>query len=132
MNLLNSIFNIDDLEIKKTNKKHFIIFVFLMIVLIMLLLVEKNKYYVNSFTIIDKKIALLVENDRIDDVKENNKIIINNIMCNYSIKKIESVDNSFIVYIKIDVIIDNLSSGKYMINLGKERLFEYVIRIIKN
>ncbi len=132
MNLLNSVFNIDDLEIKKTNKKYLIIFVFLMIVLIMFLLIKKNKYYVNSFTIIDKKIALLVENDRIDDVKENNKIIINNIMCNYSIKKIESVDNSFIVYIKIDVIIDNLSSGKYMINLGKERLFEYVIRIIKN
>ena len=41
------------------------------------------------------------------------------------------LDNNFLVSIKLNIKIKNISEGDYKIYLGKERLFDYIIRIIR-
>ena len=64
----------------------------------------------------------------------NNEAIITtgDIESDYSIKTIDSSEDVFLIGIQTNPVIQNISSGVYQINLGKERLFEYFIRIIKS
>ena len=59
------------------------------------------------------------------------EIIINKIKYDYSIKEVIPFDDNFLIRIIVDNKIESLNRGTYQINLGKERLFDYIIRIIK-
>ena len=131
MNLLNNLFNIDDMEIIRVNKKYLIITLIMIIVIVLLLFIKKDNYYSNSFSIIDENIVLLVENDYINKIKELKEITIQDIKYEFRINEIESMDNNYLVNIRLDTIVKNINHGTYKVYLGKERLFDYIIRIIK-
>ncbi len=131
MNLLNNLFNSDDIIIKKTNKCYLIISITIIVIVGCLLLIKVNKYYINNYNIIDNSIILTVFKDNINDIKTTKEIILNEIKENYNINTITQVNDNYLVNISIKTTINNLSDGKYKIYLGKERLFDYIIRIIK-
>ena len=131
MNLLNSIFNYDEIEIINTNKKYFFLTAIIILLISLLFLIQKNNYYSNTFTVVDSEIILLVEKDYINLIKSKNAIIIDNIENNYSIKSITPIDNGMMVSINLNTKINKLKSGVYKIYIGKEKLFDYFVRIIK-
>lgn len=130
MSLLNSLFDTDEIELIKVNKKFFKILIIMLLLIIFSLLIKKTNYYSNTFTISDKKALLLVEKDYINEINNNKKIIIDNIENEYSIEKITPSDDIYIVKVKLKTKID-IKSGVYKIYLGKESLFDYIFRIIK-
>lgn len=132
MNLLNNMFDTCDVEIINTNRKYFIFTIVVLILVISLLMIKKDNYYSNNFSVSDNEVVLLVEKGAINKIKENKKIIISDIENSYSINTITALDNSFLIGINLDTAIKNVNSGDYKIYLGKERLFDYIIRIIKN
>ena len=132
MNLLNNIFNFDEIEIKRLSRKYLLIFIIFILMMITLLLIEKNRYYTNTFNVINEKMVLFVQKEYINEISNNNMIVIDNsIESSYSIKKVEPVDNMFMVSIKTSIPLKNISNGSYKVYTGKERLFEYIVRIIK-
>jgi hypothetical protein len=131
MNLLNNIYNFDDIELVKLNKKYLLLITLFLVIIISLLIIKKDNYLDNSFTIVDDRLLLVTDKDNLKKVQEANKIIINDIKCDYQIVEIESFDNSYLVSININNQIKNIRGGTYQIYLGKERLFDYIIRIIK-
>ncbi len=131
MNLLSNLFNGDNLEIVHINKKYFLIIIIILLLACIFLFLEKDNYYLNTYTISEDKILILVDKDNINNIKKQKEIIINDIKCDYSINKITPVENSFLVSINLNTKIENISSGFYKVYLGKERLFDYIIRIIR-
>ena len=132
MNLLNSLFNYDDIEITKVNKRYIVMLMVIIIITIAIVLIKKNISYINTFTIIDDSVILLVDKDYINKIKNINKIIIDDIEFDYSINGIEPLNDVCMVSIKTNTKLNNITSGKYKILLGKERIFDYIVRIIKN
>ena len=131
MNLLNNIFNYDEMEIVNVNKRYIIVMIIIVIIIIALVLIKKDNYYSNTFTMADSEILLLVEKDYINRIQKHNKIIIDNIENDYSIMSITPIDNIMMVKINTKIAINNINNGVYKIYLGKERLFDYFIRIIR-
>ena len=130
MNLLNNLFDSDNISIININKKYFKVMIILLIIAIMLLFMKKDIYYTSTFTISDGKTILLVKNDYINNIKESKYITIDNIETKYNINNITLTGDINMVDVSLDTII-NISSGVYKIKLGKERLFDYIIRIIR-
>ena len=131
MNLLNNLFNTEDIEIVNVNKKYLIIVIIGLVVIGLLLIINKKNYYINKYNVIDDEIILLVEKDYINKIKNSKNITINDVENTYSINTIMPLDNDFLVSIKLNIKIKNISEGDYKIYLGKERLFDYIIRIIR-
>ena len=133
MNLLNSVLLIDQIKIKKESIPKLWIIVIISILLgLFLFLYEKDYYYTNNLIISDNNIGLVVTKPFVDKIKQNNQIIVDNIENNYSIKKISSLNNLTIVYIKLKIKQDNIQNTEYKVYLGKEKIIEYIVRIIKN
>ena len=131
MNMLDSLFNNDEIEIEKTNKKYLIKLIFLIVIIIALLIIKKDNFYSDSFTIVENDITLLVDKNYVNIVKNNSKIMIDNIENEYSINKITSSDNVYMISINLNTKINNIVNGEYKIYLGKESLFDFIVRIIK-
>ena len=131
MNLLSNLFDSDNLEIIQVNKKYILVFIAILLLIGILLFIKKENYYLNSYTVSESGIVIIVENDYFNEIKKQREIIINDIKCGYSINKITPVDNNVLVGISLNTKIENISSGIYKVYLGKERLFDYVIRIIR-
>ena len=131
MNLLNSVFNRDDYEINKRN--HFsIILVSIMIVIIVIILVmSKECYYSNVFNKVQEDIVLLVDKDYVNKIKDEKEILIDDIKYEYSIKKLEQLNDNYMISININTKLENINQGIYKIIIGKESIFDYIIRIIK-
>ena len=132
MNLLNSTFNTCDMEIVNTNKKYFIFTIVVLVITISLLMIKKDNYYSNNFSVSDNEVVLLADKKLINKIKEAKKIIISDIENSYSINTITALDNSFLINIDLGIKVKNITSGIYKIYLGKERIFDYIIRIISN
>ena len=130
MNLLNNLFSTEDIEIVNVNRKYLIIIVMVLLVIGLLLIVNKDNYYINRFNVIDNEIMLLVEKEYINKIKNSKSITINDVENIYSINSIMPLDDNFLVSIKLNMEIKNITEGDYKIYLGKERLFDYIIRII--
>ena len=126
-----NIFNTDEMEINITNKKYFIFLIIIIFIIIGLLTIKKYYYYENNLLQDEGSFMLLAEKDVVNTIKDKRTILINGIKNNYNINKI--IDNGNVCYIdiKIDVDIENISSGKYKILLRKETFFEFIIRVIK-
>lgn len=129
MNLLSNIYNLDNIEISNVNRKYIALITVFMAVITISLLLTKNIYLENSFTVMEDKLLLVTNNVNI--IKDNNKIIINDIKYDYSIDKIEQYDNNYLVTVIINNMINNINQGNYKIYLGKERIIDYIIRIIR-
>lgn len=131
MNLLSKAFNHDDIEIITLNKKYYLVLIIVFLLIISLLFIQKDNYYINSYSIRDEEVILLVEKNYVDRIKNIKEIIINDIKCGYSINKITPVDSSFLISINLNMKIKNTNYGIYKVKIGKEKLFEYIVRIIK-
>lgn len=130
MNLLNNLFNAEDMEIVSVNKKYVVITTVFLVFISLLLVIKKDNYYVNNFSIIENEINLIVEKEYINRIKKSNIIIISGVESKYSINSIMPIENNYLVNIKLDTI-ENITMGEYKIYLGKERLFDYIIKVIK-
>ena len=132
MNLLNSVFNVDDIEIIKNNKKYIIYVVISLLIIFSLLIIKKDYYYSNGYSVTDDDIVLLVEKQYVNRIKDAKEIIISDRKYNYNIKKIVSLENDFLVNVNLNVNLEKNNNGTYRVCLGKESMFDYIIRIIKN
>lgn len=130
MSLLNNVFNYDDIEIVNLNKKYYLVLILIIVIIVMLFLIKKDNYYVNTFSSLDETV-LLVESKYLDKIKSSKEIVINDIKYDYSVNIITPVDSSFLVSINLNHKVKNTNHGVYKINIGKERLFDYIVRIIK-
>ena len=131
MSLLTDLFDNDDIGIMKLNKKYIFFIIVIILLIIVLLFIKKEIYYQNTFNYTNNEAILLVEREYVNRIKEMKEIEVSGIMCGYSINDITSLDNAFLINIKLNTKINNISNGVYRIYLGKERLFDYIIRIIK-
>lgn len=129
MSLLNDIFDTDRINIMEVNKKYMIMLVVVCVFISILLIIEKKKYYTNTITNVGEKTVLVVEKNMIDSIKSNKKIIINDLENNYSINRIEVLQDLCFVY--VDLEYNDFYSNTYKIYLGKERVLDYIIRILK-
>ncbi len=130
MNLLNNLFNVDDVKIVSLNKRYLLMFVIMVIIISLMLTIKKEYYYQNSFSVIGNEMILLTEKEHINNIQGNNKIIINDVMCDYSINSIEPIDSSYFVRITVNTKLKIAKEGVYKIYFGKEKLFDYIVRII--
>lgn len=131
MNLLNQVFNLDNDEINRVNKNYLIVFLIMMMLLVVVLFLKKDYYYENDLVFNEDSIILLVDKNDINKIKDKQSILINKIKSDYSINKIIDQGNICYVDINLKTSITNISQGKYKILLGKETIFEYIIRIIR-
>ncbi len=132
MNLLNNIFNVDRIEVMEVNKKSIMIVLVLLIITVGFLVIKKNCYYINTITKVGEKIVLVVDKNHLKKIQEQNRIIINDTENEYSINNIEVLDEVNFVYIDLKDSIEIENNNTYKIYLGKEKLLEYIVRIIKN
>lgn len=131
MNLLSDCFNFDDIVIFKLYKKYVCFLLLITISIVILLFVEKRMYYQGSFTVDNEKIVLFTEKEYVNIIKNAKEIELNGIMCDYSINSIWPLNDNYFVDISTRTKLENINNGIYKIYLGKERLFDYMIRIIK-
>ena len=132
MNLLNDIFDSEQIEINMITKKYLKIFIIIIILLITFLFyIEKNNYYANSLIIGEDSILLVVDKKMVNEVKNENSLIVNNISSNYSINRIIPDGDICYIDINLETNILNGQEKEYKIFLGKEKMIEYLIRIIK-
>ena len=128
MNLLNKIFNYDDIEITIINKKYSILLIGFIVIILLLVLIKKDNYYSSTFTYVDKSLVLLVDKDYVNEIRDNKQIIIDDINYDYSINSIEPFNDYFLI--SIETKLKNINNGIYKIHLGKESVFDYIVRII--
>ena len=111
----------------------------ILILCLLIIIIKNNKiedYYFGISKVINNKIEVLIDLDRVNKIKENNKIIIERNTFTYEIEKIDDylIDNSY--YKKVTLLLkDNKIKEneivKYQIIINKETLLEYLFRTIK-
>ena len=130
MNLLGDIFDIDKIKIMEVNRKYMITLIMLSFIIISLLLfVKKNYYYINTITNVGDNVLLVAEKEMVNNIKNSKKIIINGTISNYSINRIEQLQEVCFIYVNLDN--KNIDGNTYKIYLGKESILEFIIRILK-
>ena len=132
MNIMNSIFNYEKKSIKRLNKFYLIVLIVITIIIILTLLTaERDYYYENIISLIDNKIVLIVEKKHINDIKNSKKILVNGIESSYSINKITPEKEVCLIDISLKPNIAIDKNYKYKILIRKEKIIEYIIRIIE-
>ena len=111
----------------------------ILILCLLIIIIKNNKiedYYFGISKVINNKIEVLIDLDRVNKIKENNKIIIERNTFTYEIEKIDDylIDNNY--YKKVTLLLkDNKLKEneivKYQIIINKETLLEYLFRTIK-
>ena len=130
MNLLSNIFDIDRIKIMEVNRKYMIFLVTIVLFLTFgLFCIKKDYYYINTITNVGENIVLVVEKDMINNIKNKKRIIVDDIENDYSINKVEELQDVCFVYVNMDY--KNIHDKMYKIYLGKENVLEYIIRILK-
>ena len=129
MSLLNDIFDTDRIKIMEVNRKYMIVLIIILIIIICLLFTEKKHFYTNTITNVGESIVLIVEKEMVNHIKNNKKIIIDDIENDYSINRIEVLQDMSFIY--VDLKYNDIHSNTYKIYLGKETVLEYIIRILK-
>ena len=131
MDLLNNVFNVDDNEINKFNIKYIKVLIITILLIVTLFIIKKDYYYGNDIIISENMMAIVVDKSVLNKVKNKNTILVNEIENKYSINKIIDEGNICYIDITLNTDIENISNSKYKILLGKETIFEYIIRVIK-
>ena len=132
LSLLNSIFDLDQIELHRIYKKCIKICIIIIFVLTVFLIIKKDQYYENSYMKNEDKFLLIVDKNIVNIIRNKDSILVNDLESNYSINNV--LDNGDICYLDINLTtnISNKEKGKYRIFLGKETFLEYIIRIMKN
>ena len=130
MNLLDEIFDMDRIRIMEVNKKEMIALLVVFIIILFLFIIKKNYYYTNIVTNVGESVVLVVDKEMVNQVKNNNEIIINDVDYIYSVNRIEVLEDICFIYTNLDIKI-NVLNNTYKIYLGKERVLEYIFRILK-
>lgn len=127
---INAFNNTDRQLLKDTFKYNITFAILLLIIIFMLLFIKKKYYYQNIITFKDNKNAILyVLKDNINNIKNHNELIFNNLNMKYYIDNIEETNESYLVSIHFDIEI-NIKTNIYKIYLYDESLIKYLIRII--
>ena len=130
---MKNLFDNDYIKINDAAFRYVVIIIILLTILIIgLNVLKKDYYYQNIVKIKEKeKVILIVDKKYINKIKENSEIIINDIIMNYNIEKIEEIENMYYVTIKLECEVDLEKVSTYKILLSKEKYISYFIRIIK-
>ncbi len=95
-------------------------------------------YYFGTSKIVNKRIEVIIDLDRINKIKDNNKIKIERNTFTYEIEKIEDylIENNYykkatLLLKDLDKQIDDNSIVKYQIITNKETILEYLFRTLK-
>lgn len=127
MNLLTNLFD-DNWEIISINKRSLLLVIIFIALIVILLLVKMDNYYQNVFNVFENKLSLLVEREYLNRIKSSKEIIIDGIKYDYDIVDIEPIDKNYIMHISLHTSLKNNRQGSYKIYLGKERLFDFIIK----
>ena len=120
-----------DRELSIESFRYNIVFAILIcLVIFMLLFVKKKYYYQNIINFKDNKSAsIVVSKNDVNNIKNHNEIIFNNLSMRYYIDNIEEKEDYYLFNIHFDIEV-NVNSNIYKILLCDESLFKYVARII--
>ena len=99
-----------------------------------------NNYYIINGRVVDKQIELIVNNDELNKIVENKKILIerNNHMFTYKVVKINNLNNSN--YLLSEIFLESELPDEYLINNNiiklkivtkKITIFDYLIKSLK-
>ena len=95
-------------------------------------------YYFGTSKLVNKRIDVIIDLDRINKIKDNNKIRIERNTFTYEIEKIEDylIENNYykkatLLLKDLDKQIDDNSIIKYQIITNKETILEYLFRTLK-
>lgn len=130
----NSSENKNDIEVKIFMYSAVVGFL-LIILLIVMNKLDKDLYYQNNLIIINNKSTLLnVLPMDLRIIEKNNYLMIDNKKYYYNIEKIELINENSVYYqiildMQNDLLVNSLKSCKILIR--KEKMFNYIIRIIK-
>ena len=100
------------------------------VIVITLLIIKKDYYYANSISINCNMGTIVVEKNRINDIKEINRMNLGNMIVNYNIEKIQEIEDIYLVDVSFNEEIE-INTNIYKIVLFKENILEYIIRIMK-
>ena len=117
----------------KSNLLLIIVCVLLVTTIIFSLCYKKEKYYENYIVINDNNTYIIADRNKLDILKNNNKLIVDNEEYSYKIKEISKEQEMLKVRISVDFdrcYVDNISF-KYRVHDNDERLIKYVLNIIK-
>lgn len=128
MNILSDIFDTDRIRIMEDKRKYMVILIVIFLIITILFIHEKDRYYTNTITNVGDQKVLIVEKDMIDSIKSSNKIIIDDLESDYSINRTEVLQDVCFVYINLEY--NDIHNNTYKIYLGKERVLDYIIRIL--
>lgn len=130
---MKSLFDNDYIKINDLAFKYGITSIIILIFFIIsIVYLQKSHFYQNAIKFIEKnRGVLLVEKQYINDVKEKNELLLNDISMKYDIEKIEKQDNMYYVYIKFAFEIERIDVNTYKILLDRESVIKYIVRIIK-
>ncbi len=128
MNILSDIFDTDRIRIMEDKRKNMVILIVIFLIITILFIHEKDRYYTNTITNVGDQKVLIVEKDMIDSIKNNNKIIIDDLESDYSINRVEVLQDVCFVYVNLEY--NEIHNNTYKIYLGKEKVLDYIIRIL--
>ena len=102
------------------------------IIVILLFLINKECFYSNTISFIDKNRAyLIVKKDKMSNITNNKTIMLNNINYEYDVIKVEEKEDLFLVEIIFKINELNINTNKYSIKLSDESIMNYILRIMK-
>ena len=117
-----------------------VVSIFMLFLLIIIFLNNKiEDYYICNGRVVDKKMIIVIEKDRLNDITENKKIIIERNIFTYKIEKINEVINNNSIYYEVFLDFDripdhlfidnNIIEVKFIVN--KITVFDYLIKTLK-
>jgi len=129
---MNNIFNFEQKKINNKTTFYISIIIILIILLIIgLLLIKKEKSYQDGLIHDEENnYYLIVKKNYLNELKRQNKLLIENIEYDFKIEEIEKRDDIYIVKIIFPIKLKNIADS-YKIILGRENIIEYIIRVVK-
>ena len=127
--------NVFDLEYQKiinlTIRIGIITLGIITILFLLLIFIKKDKGYHNNIVFVDNQHAYIVmDKDLVNDIKLQKEVWLNEVKYDFIIDKIEKKNNIYLGYISFSYEL-NLDVNTYQIILGKERLLNYILRVMK-
>ena len=134
------IFN-ENFQNRDINIRPYLIVVSIFTTILLIIVFLNNNledYYICSGKVIDDNISLIVNSEKLKEVTENEKIIIEKNIFTYNVTKIEELDNESLLYeviLEFDripkhiFINNNVIEMKIIVN--KMTIFDYLIKTVK-
>ena len=127
-----NLFNSVDREImNNTFKYNVCFFIILLLIFFSLFFIKINNYYENNISFInDKNAVIIIDKNYLERIKNNNKILLNDVCFDFNIDKIEEIEKGYLININFESEL-NLNTSMYKIYLDSESLFKFIVETIK-